>query len=83
MPRCRAASPCSDPIRSGRASAGLGDDRGDAGTLGGRVAGTDDHTSDSARSVVGADPPGQLRRSGSGSRLGDERANRVDFGSVF
>jgi hypothetical protein len=63
MPRCRAASPCSDPIRSGRASAGLGDDRGDAGTLGGRVAGTDDHTSDSARSVVGADPPGQLRRS--------------------
>jgi hypothetical protein len=36
------------PIRSGRATAGLGGDRGGAETPGGGVAGTDDHTNDRA-----------------------------------
>ena len=38
----------SGSIRSGRTTAGLGGDRGGAGTPGGRVAGSDDRTSDSA-----------------------------------
>ena len=46
-----------------RDTAGLGDGRGGAGSLGGRVPGTGGRTNDSARPSSGADPPGQLRRS--------------------
>ena len=46
-----------------RATANPDDGYGGAGSLGGCVPGTDDHTNDSATPFVAADPPRQLRRS--------------------
>ena len=52
------------------ATAGLGGDRGGAGTPDGAVPGTGGGTNDSARPSSGADPPRQLRRSRSSPSRG-------------